>query len=115
MKVDLPDPFWPTSACVRPAPSTTLNRSRATWPGNVFERSETSNNFDILHAPMRYCSPGWQNTNQSITCRPNDELTFLRGNHMRSAQRIFVIPMALGLLLAACGSDDSSSDTTRGQ
>lgn len=31
---------------------------------------------------------------------------------MRSSQRFFVMPLALGLILAACGSDDSSSDTT---
>ena len=31
---------------------------------------------------------------------------------MRSSQRFFVMPLALGLILAACGSDDSTSDTT---
>ena len=32
---------------------------------------------------------------------------------MRSSQRFFVMPLALGLILAACGSDDSSSGTTQ--
>ena len=31
---------------------------------------------------------------------------------MRSSQRYFVMPLALGLILAACGSDNSSSKTT---
>lgn len=30
---------------------------------------------------------------------------------MRTSQRFFVMPLALGLILAACGSDDSSTDT----
>src|SRR5439155_870161 len=41
MSVDLPDPFWPTSACTRPAWSASSTSSSARWPGKTFVTCST--------------------------------------------------------------------------
>src|SRR6202035_73693 len=46
MMVDLPAPFWPTSAWISPRPRTNATPSSASTPGNCFVRLRTSSTGD---------------------------------------------------------------------
>src|SRR5271166_3256964 len=56
--VDLPAPFWPTSAWISPRPSTKATPSSASTPGNCFVRLRTSSAGDAERGlPFTYSSP----------------------------------------------------------